>query len=787
MEIFTRFSFAKNINFCQCLVLENLSQFRIKTLLLVSLFLSSFILSAQEDVTTIYGDQGGFFVSSTASPIMATDSNNLLGFMANGVTYSTGVDDSVLTSNGITTFTAAEFQAFPVPGNITYSATELIGVAYNWGGTIQNNAVTDYIKSYNPIVPSSFIRDGINGLELSTNFFNIDAQDFIYDNLSINLIGSINDGIPDIIATQTGDPSGSDTFKFVDSFGNTVGSSVLVNFSSVDVVGSINWTIYNVNSSTGTVTGLFGSNTPRDLRLLTFELSDFGITSANAAQITDFIHTTSGNTDIAFTAFNTNSLIFSSVDLSIDSSIVSAAPLCTTTALDFVSTITNNSTTDSSGFEVDGILPSSVTYSSSASVFSSGTSTATYNSTYNKWIISGLDAGESVTLTISGSVSSLTLPVIYNAGITNMTQSDTDTSNNLSSVTENDNDCDGVFDSIDEDDDNDGILDLDEGLSVNIPTGDSDGDGILNYLDVIDNGGLGDGSATDYTDLDGNNIPDVFDIDGDGVPNHFDLDTDNDGIYDVDEAGGTDNNDDGLSDGLVNINGVPATAASGLNPIDTLGDGSFDFQNTDSDLDGCSDANEAYDDNNADGGDGGQFGLGDPATVDLTNGLIAGLDYTNGTNATVIDDSVSSGCSLCIDDIPAGNPTAAIDAGDVTFDIDSGISAGFPAELNSITIAGEPNPFTAIYAPNNLNYQYANPAAGSQYVRDQLSTTASIADGPVIYNAALLAANAENDLRHYLSMDNTIDPTDYNEYIYNSPIAFANTIFPVGFKELSKA
>ena len=53
----------------------------------------------------------------------------------------------------------------------------------------------------------------------------------------------------------------------------------------------------------------------------------------------------------------------------------------------------------------------------------------------------------------------------------------------------------------------------------------------------------------------------------------------------------------------------------------------------------------------------------------------------------------------------------------------------FPAVLNSITVAGEPNPFTEIYRPNNVNYQYANPGILSQHIKDQGGTTATILDG----------------------------------------------------------
>ncbi|WP_378183531.1 Calx-beta domain-containing protein [Aquimarina sp. SS2-1] len=75
------------------------------------------------------------------------------------------------------------------------------------------------------------------------------------------------------------------------------------------------------------------------------------------------------------------------------------------------------------------------------------------------------------------------------------------------------------------------------------------------------------------------------------------------------------------------------------------GDGIVNSLDTDSDNDGCSDANEAYNDANADGGDGGQFGTVDPATVNLSNGLVTetGVDYALGSNANVTD----SGRNVC--------------------------------------------------------------------------------------------------------------------------------------------
>jgi len=187
-------------------------------LYIFSFLFSYIIINAQENVTTIYGNQGGYFVSTNMSPVNTNDSNILLGFESDGITYSTGVDDAVLTSNGIM-YTATNFRAFPVPADIDYDVTELLGIGNNWGGVNQTNSSSDYIYGFSPIIPTNSLRDGENGLEMASNFFNIQSQDIEYDDLTVLSVPNITDNTPDIIVTQTGDPSGSDTFKFVDNLG----------------------------------------------------------------------------------------------------------------------------------------------------------------------------------------------------------------------------------------------------------------------------------------------------------------------------------------------------------------------------------------------------------------------------------------------------------------------------------------------------------------------------------------------------------------------------------------
>lgn len=178
-----------------------------------------------------------------------------------------------------------------------------------------------------------------------------------------------------------------------------------------------------------------------------------------------------------------------------------------------------------------------------------------------------------------------------------------------------DNDDDGVPAHRDQDDDGDGILDSVEG------DGDTDGDGTIDRLDRdADNDGIPDRiemglPAPSGTDSDNDGIDDAYenavtrDTDGDGIIDMLDEDSDNDGIpdaaeillvalsgadsdgdgiddaIDVDATGGTDSNRDGIDDSKVNM-------------ADTDGDGLPDYRDADSDNDGFDDAKENGDFNN---------------------------------------------------------------------------------------------------------------------------------------------------------------------------------------------
>lgn len=205
------------------------------------------------------------------------------------------------------------------------------------------------------------------------------------------------------------------------------------------------------------------------------------------------------------------------------------------------------------------------------------------------------------------------------------------------SVSRPDSDGDGVANQDDLDDDNDGILDTLEGGVDNDGDGipdnnsydtdhdgipdvldlDSDNDGILDNLearldrdavkalDLVPNGAIDIG-----VQVGGNGIADPIetwpesgelkyplpDTDLDGIPDFRDLDSDNDGIYDVVEAGGSDNDTDGRLDGFFDSDGkgvADSIEAAALPIFDTDGDGQLDFRDLDSDADTVPDSLEA--------------------------------------------------------------------------------------------------------------------------------------------------------------------------------------------------
>jgi len=158
-----------------------------------------------------------------------------------------------------------------------------------------------------------------------------------------------------------------------------------------------------------------------------------------------------------------------------------------------------------------------------------------------------------------------------------------------------DTDGDGVPDRLDLDSDNDGILDLLES-GQDVATVDTNNDGVLDSTSDTDNDGLMDTADADDNDANSKGIVTPLDTDEDGKPDFQDVDSDNDGLSDMVEAGISADNDadsDGMIDNpAVDANGVATVVDPVISPLNTDGDTLPNYRDLDSDNDGLSDVNE---------------------------------------------------------------------------------------------------------------------------------------------------------------------------------------------------
>lgn len=141
-------------------------------------------------------------------------------------------------------------------------------------------------------------------------------------------------------------------------------------------------------------------------------------------------------------------------------------------------------------------------------------------------------------------------------------------------------DGDSVPDFRDVDTDNDGISDLHEN-TFNDPVIDADNDGMVDDFSDGDNDGIFD-NVDSLPTVRGTTLS--VKKSSDNRPHFRDLDSDNDGINDVTEAGGNDNNRDGIID-------TPGFLVQ--SPFDTDNDGLPDYVELDSDNDTIWDTQEA--------------------------------------------------------------------------------------------------------------------------------------------------------------------------------------------------
>ena len=260
-------------------------------------------------VTKIFTDYGGGATvwesgtSGSPNPIRPDNSHNLLGFVWNGVTYSTGVDDARLATHASIN-TSLSFTALPVSIAPTSGLSgTFIGVGKMYGGSGNVSPV----PVSHPLV--QYLTDGEHGLDLGTAIFNFPKSGKIEFDVSSISASSIGDGIPDIVLTQLGDISNVyDEFYFEKANGTQVGITYTVNFSSVPDIGWADWKFYYTSTNPPTYNSGPSGNGLRRIRLLALDWSELGLTSTNITEISKFVQKFSGQSDLAFIAYNRGSI-----------------------------------------------------------------------------------------------------------------------------------------------------------------------------------------------------------------------------------------------------------------------------------------------------------------------------------------------------------------------------------------------------------------------------------------------------------------------------------------------
>ena len=281
---------------------------KVRLALAISFLLLFINTNAQQAVSGIITDYNGFWKTQTGniSSVRPVNSHNLLAFTYNAQMYSTGVNDAALNAKG-ESFKAGDFWSLPVEAIVgTISSNTKVGLGEMYDG-VHNGAGT---------VPSndlkSYLTDGTKGLDIGTCVANLPAGDLTFFVNTINP-AMIGDGIPDVVVTQVADPSGSfDRYSFIDNQNNVIGVSRDIVFTNIPPVG--NWTadFWEASRNPMALAGGF-TNTDRAIRLWAADLSEFGITAANYQSIRKFKIRLSGDSDVAFVAYNRKTISITTV------------------------------------------------------------------------------------------------------------------------------------------------------------------------------------------------------------------------------------------------------------------------------------------------------------------------------------------------------------------------------------------------------------------------------------------------------------------------------------------
>lgn len=271
-------------------------------LLLLSIFLSAtFSLQAQRITgvyTTFNYNGSGYWHGTGPSTDVANqpnDSHDVLAFTWKGTTYTTGINDAVIDAitPAVSPLNKQSYRSLPVNSLPAPGANTYVGVGVNYTVNTANNNMGYYLT------------DGEKGLDLGTGVYNLPGGGISKYTLQLNATAF---DMPAMIVTQIGDynTDNNDEFYFVNNTGQLVGNKRIVDFDTVDAVGTGRFKFYSVTSNALVFSAATGVNPLRNIRMIAFSLAEFGINAGNMGTVTQLWHKLSGNSDQAFIgAYNT--------------------------------------------------------------------------------------------------------------------------------------------------------------------------------------------------------------------------------------------------------------------------------------------------------------------------------------------------------------------------------------------------------------------------------------------------------------------------------------------------
>ncbi|WP_179334038.1 T9SS type A sorting domain-containing protein [Winogradskyella costae] len=274
-------------------------------------------------ITEIFTTYNGFWRSSqwkadpTNNSLKPNTSHDVLAFTYNGVTYSTGVNDQLLTDNGVT-FSSQLFYAYTTngvdgitnPNNYLAMADMIDGVAG------EGTAITSPEISGTTVF--DVITDGVNGLDIGTGVTNFNATADVEFFSSGGQLGALEDDIPDFLISQIAAAGSTDIYYYTDADKNVVGRPIRITITEeTDNDGDAllaKWRLdlysflpgVNYGIATPTVRS-FSNNEERPLRMVAFKFEDFEINDINITDINNINMVAGGTADLAFLAYNRGS------------------------------------------------------------------------------------------------------------------------------------------------------------------------------------------------------------------------------------------------------------------------------------------------------------------------------------------------------------------------------------------------------------------------------------------------------------------------------------------------